>query len=61
MKLAESPICQADGCNQPAVLVHHIKAAEAFPDLKMFWDNLSALCNRCHERIHAGERWGGAH
>ena len=60
MKLAESPLCQAEGCNQMAVLVHHTKPEREFKASRLELDALMSLCNRHHEQIHAEDRWGGA-
>ena len=35
-----------------AVLVHHIKTVERYPELRLVWDNLMSLCHSCHEREH---------
>ena len=51
-------ICSAAGRLTPAESVHHIrKVADGGTHN---WDNLQALCNVCHARVHAeqGDRWG---
>jgi 5-methylcytosine-specific restriction enzyme A len=59
MKLAETPLCEMDGCNEVAALVHHIKPVKEYPIEVLAWENVMSLCNPCHEQIHGQERWGG--
>ena len=59
MKLAETPLCEMDGCNEAAVLVHHTKPEREFKEDRLELSSLMSLCNRCHEQIHGQERWGG--
>lgn len=43
----------------PAVLVHHIKPYEQFPELALADSNLVSLCEGCHNKKHperGGER-----
>jgi len=56
-KLATNPLCEAcsrRGVVSVAALVHH-KDHDQFNNSI---DNLESLCNDCHERHHAGERFG---
>jgi 5-methylcytosine-specific restriction endonuclease McrA len=39
-----------------AQCVHHIKHFEDFPELALDDDNLEAVCNICHNRLHP-EKW----
>ena len=52
--LREHPLCElcsADGRVTPAEMVHHrLKAADGGTN---DWDNLQALCQSCHSRLHA--------
>lgn len=53
--LANHPVCAR--CGEPSQLTHHItRKREGGAD---DWDNLEALCRRCHEIEHekSGERW----
>jgi hypothetical protein len=47
-----NPICQAiehgEQCHRAATQVHHLEAPEFRPDLRIFWGNLVALCDRHH-------------
>lgn len=54
--IAAHPICEI--CNKVlAVLVHHIKALELFPELALVDENLQSACNRCHEQHHGKEKF----
>ena len=48
--------CLAKGRYVPATLVHHIKPVTSHnitdPDITLNPDNLRALCEECHRRIH---------
>ena len=64
-KLAENPLCECENCKRDkkvkrATLVHHIKNALDYPELRLEWDNLESMANDCHEIIEAerGKRWG---
>ena len=50
-------VCEKSGRLTPAVLVHHRKAVKDGGTHNT--DNLMALCNSCHEKIHIeqGERF----
>jgi len=37
---------------RPAVLVHHIKPLEQYPELALELDNLESLCADCHNVLH---------
>ena len=40
-------------CGKPAEVVHHILPVSNYPELRYNWENLQALCNVCHARIHS--------
>ena len=42
-----------------ARIAHHIKPVEDYPDLRWDPDNLIAVCDRCHTRLH-GRDFEGA-
>ncbi|MBS4198605.1 HNH endonuclease [Bacillus sp. FJAT-49732] len=42
----------------PADMVHHIKPLEEYPGLALDEDNLTSLCNSCHNKEHP-EKGGG--
>ena len=44
--------CRAKGRTRPAEVVHHVKDAEHYPELRLTDANLVSLCTACHERIH---------
>ena len=54
--LSRNPICER--CGAPSEIAHHIirKRDDGADD----FDNLEALCRKCHEAEHhaSGERWG---
>jgi len=58
--LSKNPICelcQADGRLTPANTVHHKrKIADGGNNT---YENLQALCNRCHSKLHAMEGGSG--
>jgi 5-methylcytosine-specific restriction endonuclease McrA len=41
-----------------AAEVHHRKKVVDYPELRLEWDNLAALCTKCHQAITAKERRG---
>jgi len=45
-------MCKDNGKLTPAVLAHHkVRLADGGTN---DWDNMTALCNECHSRLHAG-------
>ena len=44
--------CARYGKSRPAVVVHHIKHAEEYPELTYVNDNLVSLCQACHNKAH---------
>ena len=44
-----------NGRKKMALIVHHIKEYELYPELKLDEDNLVLVCFQCHERHHG--RW----
>ena len=44
--------CKKYGRLTEAVLVHHIKALEDYPELAFDSDNLVSLCYACHAAMH---------
>ena len=52
-QLTDHPMCQAEGCNDIACDVHHIKDLSEGGDP---WDpaNLLSLCHACHSKVTAG-------
>jgi 5-methylcytosine-specific restriction protein A len=51
-------LCKSEGWLTPAEQVHHkVKVADGGSN---DWENLQALCQSCHSRIHCeqGDRWG---
>jgi len=57
-KLRVNPICEDCG-RAAARVVHHIKQAKEFPELRFRLDNLEALCDRCHNRKSQQEARNG--
>jgi 5-methylcytosine-specific restriction enzyme A len=45
--IAEHPTCS---CGQPAGEVHHVDHALPTDSSFLAWDNLEAVCSRCHRR-----------
>lgn len=50
IKLSQDPFCEADGCVELAVDVHHVKPWQEFPELAFTMENLESLCKSCHNR-----------
>lgn len=47
--LHRNPICQR--CQiKAAEVVHHIKPAREYPELRFATENLEALCHKCHNK-----------
>lgn len=44
--------CRRYGKSIPAVVVHHIKHADEWPELAYDDDNLVSLCQACHNKAH---------
>lgn len=44
--------CRRYGRSRPAVVVHHIKHADEFPELAFQDENLVSLCQACHNKAH---------
>ena len=44
--------CKRYGRKTPAVLVHHIKPYEEYPELGLDEENLTSLCDACHNKRH---------
>ena len=44
--------CARYGRNRPAVVVHHIKHVDEYPELAFDGDNLVSLCQACHNKAH---------
>lgn len=57
--LRAHPLCQAEGCNQPATDVDHVQPITG-PDDPLFWDvgNHQGLCHACHSRKTGSEDRG---
>lgn len=53
IKLRAQPMCEGKGCKHVARLVHH-KDKNPHNNSQ---DNLMSVCNPCHERIHAQDRF----
>lgn|GEM_PF-3200981 len=57
--LSRQPICNR--CKREAArVVHHIKAARDYPELRFVVDNLEALCDGCHNKESQRERTYGS-
>jgi hypothetical protein len=52
LKLKSNPLCEHEGCGQPAVTVHHMQTQAERPDLRYVMTNLQALCRRHSLRVH---------
>lgn len=50
--------CLKQGILTPADMVHHIKHFLDYPELALDEDNLTSLCNPCHNKEHP-EKGGG--
>ena len=44
--------CKRYGKSVEAKIVHHIKEADAFPELAWEDNNLESVCMACHNRLH---------
>ncbi len=55
--LSEKPICEICG-KTGACEAHHIIEAHVDPDLFFDRDNLAAVCEECHKKVHAAYRRG---
>lgn len=44
--------CARYGKSKPAMVVHHIKHADEYPDLAFVDSNLVSLCTGCHNKAH---------
>ena len=44
--------CRRYGRNRPAVVVHHIKHVDEYPELAYEDSNLVSLCQGCHNKAH---------
>lgn len=44
--------CKKYGRITEAVLVHHIKTLEEYPELALVSNNLESLCIKCHNQKH---------
>jgi 5-methylcytosine-specific restriction endonuclease McrA len=44
--------CKRYGKHVPATMVHHIKEVEFYPELAYDDDNLTSLCDHCHNKEH---------
>jgi len=44
--------CARYGKSRPAVVVHHIKHADEYPELAYMDENLVSLCQACHNKAH---------
>lgn len=53
IKLRANPLCECPGCERVAALVHH-KDKNSHNNSS---DNLMSVCQPCHERIHASDRF----
>lgn len=45
-------ICRRYGKFRDAKIVHHIKPLEEYPELALDDDNLTSLCQSCHNKVH---------
>ena len=56
----EHPLCKhciERKITTPSQEVDHIKSVKEYPELRMEWNNLQALCRRCHRSKESKERW----
>ena len=44
--------CLKFGRRTEAVIVHHIKELEIYPELALIDSNLTSLCGKCHNKMH---------
>ena len=44
--------CARYGRTTPATVAHHVKHADAYPELRFDVRNGRALCSACHNRYH---------
>lgn len=44
--------CARYGRRTPATVAHHVKHADAFPELRFVVTNGRALCAACHNKAH---------
>lgn len=44
--------CARYGRRTPATVAHHVKHADAFPELRYLVSNGRALCAACHNKAH---------
>ena len=52
--------CKRYGRKTPATTAHHIKHADAYPELRYVLTNGRALCEACHNKAHpekGGKAW----
>jgi len=54
--LRQHPVCSTPRCGDMATDVDHVLSVEAWPDLRLEWSNLRALCHPCHSRRTALEQ-----
>lgn len=50
IKLHASPMCEWEGCPEPASQVHHIKDIVDYPELRTVQSNLFSSCASCHSK-----------
>jgi 5-methylcytosine-specific restriction endonuclease McrA len=55
MKLKADPVCEAEGCGEQALTVHHVKPQSTHPLLRHAMANLQSLCHR-HALAAHGKR-----
>ncbi len=59
LKARREPLCEM--CLPEVVpldIVHHIKPIETHPELRLVMENLKSVCEKHHNELHKGERWG---
>src|SRR5690554_2336937 len=50
--------CKKKGLITAGTTVHHVKPLEDYPELALDINNLTSLCNTCHEQIEKRrQRW----
>lgn len=52
-------LCQRQGRVTAMNEVHHIQQVATHPELALRWNNLAALCTKCHAKVSMCERRGG--